>query len=332
MSLPQAPIDRQGATVQTSAVQKRIAGLAVVAVLVAGIFTWYTSGPMPAAEEIRAQRKAARVSSGGPHGTAATARPASAARPSKAPWAERRRKLDRLEFAWLVENARNAPTEGSYILASRALSTCLAVVWNSSEERQLRAIDDKLLLSEETRHLQREATHKLWEACRPLGAQEKMNKEMFSLLHEARPAGDALSLLLQESQALANKKVPADVRATMVKKLLDLDDPEAAYAVRGAFQVSGAVLDGQPVPKNELGMYASAWDLAICSTYGACGGIDSLVSLKDCWRHSECGYLEVWEAQHRYLPPWTREGIQRYFLRVRANLDSRHFERFGVHN
>jgi hypothetical protein len=268
----------------------------------------------------------------GPKHDPPRAGPTAAAAPllnSRVRWTERRRKYENFEFAWLVENATTGPEEGSYTFANRALTTCLTVAHKGPEEKQAQEITQQTGQSTFVRDQRLAALHRLYSACRPLGSFSEMMKRKREISSQKAATGDALDSAVAEALHIASQRTPFEVRRKQMEKLLSLNDPEIASALRSALTATGATLDGVPIDAGERGLYAAAWDLAICANYGVCGGVDSLTATQSCWQLGECDYLDIWGIHYRHLLPWQRSRVEQLFLRVHANLSSGHYERFG---
>jgi hypothetical protein len=249
--------------------------------------------------------------------------------PSKAPWASFNSRLQNREFAWVVSNARSAPAEGSYVLASRALAICMTLRAGGSDDAQEQRIQSEITASGDTKRARLEALRELSKACAPLGNFSEMRRQREALSSEMRSAGDALEGLFQEAMVLASGSLPRETRVQRVAEILEMDDPIAVEALKPVLTAPGASLNGQAIPRDQLGLYQAAWDLAICEAYGQCRGTGSTWAMQECLQYSRCDYLDTWGTVLKWLPD-SIDRTHQYSQAIQANIISRRFAHIGI--
>jgi len=249
---------------------------------------------------------------------------------SKASWTEFEERFRAGDYKWIVTNAKSAPQAGSYSFAIQALAACADLLSKGTEQRQASALE-RAAAGSPAKDARIRALHALFLSCDGLGDLQSLVAQRSALSKEIKLAGDAREAMLTEvNEVLADRRIPREQRQERVIQLLNLDDPEAARALIGPLTSRGATMRGAQIPAEDLGLYRTAWSMAICSSYGACGGNNSREGHLECAMNGDCQYLTTLQKVEQMTPPFMYPRVYDFYLQIQNSLSQRNFGAFGV--
>ena len=248
---------------------------------------------------------------------------------SLAPWADFQRRFRQGDYGWIIQNARSAPGQGSLSYAVQALSYCSEIAFFGPEE----ALVAKAIAANQGDAGIRVATiRKLFKACEGLGSFDQVRSRREQIAAELASAQDARENTLRLAARATDPAVTADERATIVAQLLALQDGDAASALKGAVTAEGVAFKGQVLTASDRYALATAWDMAVCTLYGSCLGVDSPRSQLDCAIHGRCDFQNTASTVQQYAFFSSAERMAGFHTAIIDALKNGRYNEFGITN